>query len=287
MLKNNFGTNSTPDNQIEQRQVNIHFDKSSKYWSDLYFHQNVFGVIHQERRQIALEYFDSLSLQEESNILEIGCGAGHTTVDLAKRGYIIEAIDSVPGMIELTQKHAQEAGLGSRISASIGDTHALCFPENSFDCIIAMGVIPWVYDPWKVFREIVRVLKPQGFVIINTTNRYRLHHWSDPILLPFMKPIKEKLKQVLETLGLRKNSSAAKPHMYSIKEFERMISENKLTIMKYHNYGFGPFTLFNRNIFGDGIGIKLHKHLQKLSDNGCPVLRRTGSQYIVLIQKGY
>jgi ubiquinone/menaquinone biosynthesis C-methylase UbiE len=269
----------------EQREVNTHFDVGSTYWSDLYFQYDVFGIIHQQRREIAIKYFDSLSLPKESKILEIGCGAGHTTVDLAKRGYKIEAMDIVPAMIELTQKHIEEVGLSSSTSVSIGDAHSLRFSDHSFDCILAMGVIPWLYDARKALQEIVRVLKPNGYVIINTDNRCRLNHLLDPIHSPVFRPFKQLLKWLSERTGLRKPSTLAKPHMYSIKEFEKMLEISGLKVLKSHNLGFGPFTLLNKQIFSDGFGVKLHKRLQHLSDLGYPVLKRTGCQHIVAAQK--
>jgi ubiquinone/menaquinone biosynthesis C-methylase UbiE len=287
MIKNtsNVVSNTNLEGHEEQREVNTHFDEGSTYWSDLYFHQDVFGVIHQQRRDVALKYFDFLSLSKESKILEIGCGAGHTTVELAKRGHKIEAMDIVPAMIDLTQKHLEEAGLSKSTNLSIGDTHSLRFSDHSFDCILAMGVIPWLHDAKKALQEIVRVLKPNGFVIINTDNRRRLNHLLDPIHSPVFMPFKKILKLISEKTGLRKPSTLAKPHMYSIKEFEKMLEISGLKILKFHNLGFGPFTLMNKQIFTDAFGAKLHKRLQHLSDLRYPVLKRTGCQYIVVSQK--
>ena len=281
----NAVSNTIHDGHEEQREVNTHFDIGSTYWSDLYFQYDVFGVIHQQRREVALKYFDSVSLPKESKILEIGCGAGHTTVDVAKRGYKIEAMDIVPAMIELTQKHLEESGLSSSASVSIGDAHSLRFSDHSFDCILAMGVIPWLYDAKKALQEIVRVLKPNGYVIINTDNRRRLNHLLDPIHSPVFRPFKKILKWLIERTGLRKPSTLAKPHMYSIKEFEEMLERSGLKILKFHNLGFGPFTLFNKQIFSDNLGVKLHKRLQHLSDLRYPFLAKTGCQYIVAAQK--
>ena len=105
----NAVSNKILDGHEEQREVNTHFDIGSIYWSDLYFQYDVFGVIHQQRREIALKYFDSLSLPKESKFFEIGCGAGHTTVDVAKRGYKIEAMDIVPAMYRVNSKASRRS----------------------------------------------------------------------------------------------------------------------------------------------------------------------------------
>jgi len=101
--------------------VDAYFDAESSYWNELYQHDDVFGVIYQQRRTMAMKYFDELSLPKESRILEVGCGAGFTTVDLAHRGYTIEALDRVKMMIDLTCRNALDSGVANRVKASIGD----------------------------------------------------------------------------------------------------------------------------------------------------------------------
>jgi hypothetical protein len=73
--------------------------------------------------------------------------------------------------------------------------------------------------------------------------------------------------------------------MYTIKEFTKMLQENNMNILKQKNLGFGPFTIFNKNVLSDGLGIMLHKKLQYLSDREYPIIRKTGCQYIVLAEK--
>jgi hypothetical protein len=55
--------------------------------------------------------------------------------------------------------------------------------------------------------------------------------------------------------------------------------------IKNTNIGFGPFMLFGHNIFPDQVGVKIYQKLQQYSDSGFPVLRSTGSQYVVLARK--
>ncbi|HYQ86399.1 MAG TPA: methyltransferase domain-containing protein [Bacteroidota bacterium] len=269
----------------EQDRVNELFDEGSSYWNDLYSHRDVFGVIHQQRRDVALSFVDELRLPKESRILEAGCGAGLTTLALARRGYTIDAMDSVPAMIELTRQHASQNGLGDSIRAEVGDVHSLKFQDTSFDLIVAMGVTPWLHDLRSALVEIVRVVKPGGYVLLNADNRYRLNHLLDPLLNPVVRPIRESVKRLLESAGARKPSTAARPHMYSVAEFKEYLRSAGLSESKHRMLGFGPFSLLNRKILPDAIGVKVHLKLQKYADLGYPIFRSTGSQYIVLAQK--
>ncbi len=63
------------------------------------------------RQTVALSYIDGLSLPKTAHVLEIGCGAGFMTTALAKRGFIVEAIDHSQAMIDLTIEHARQMGV--------------------------------------------------------------------------------------------------------------------------------------------------------------------------------
>jgi ubiquinone/menaquinone biosynthesis C-methylase UbiE len=269
----------------EQKLVNTLFDQGSTYWTNLYTHHDVFGVIHQQRRALALQYFDSLAVSKNARILEIGCGAGLTTIAIAQRGYRLEAMDSVPAMVELTKKHAQEHGVGNSVHVSGGDAHALAFPENSFDVILAMGVIPWLHTPDVALKEMTRILSPGGFIILNADNRYRLNHLLDPWLLPVLVPVKEGAKKLLGKTGLRKQSQVARPHMYTVAEFNAYLKNAGLNIVQSQMLGYGPFTIFNRRILSDAFGVKLQARLQRYANQQAPILSKTGSQYVVLAKK--
>src|SRR6266576_1963012 len=116
----------------QQKRVDIHFRYSANYWRDLYNANGLFEVIHQQRRAIVLGLVDELALPSGSHILEIGCGAGLTTIALAQRGFTVQAVDTVDRMVALTRQAATEAGVADRVMTSLGDAHALAFPEGAF-----------------------------------------------------------------------------------------------------------------------------------------------------------
>jgi hypothetical protein len=49
--------------------------------------------------------------------------------------------------------------------------------------------------------------------------------------------------------------------------------------------GFGPFTLFGREILPRSAGLKIEQRLQSIANSGAPILRSIGSQYLVLAKK--
>ena len=268
-----------------KRVVAEYFDAESAYWNTLYEGNDVMAVIYQERRWIALQSFCQLSLPKESRILEVGCGAGLLTADLARRGYVIEALDRVKSMVDLTRQNALKSGVEDRIHANIGDVYQLPFRDRTFKCLIALGVIPWVVDINRAMKELSRVLVPGGYAIITADNRYRLNHIVDPAHMPVLAGVKDSLKRALEKFHLRKPSKEPDVYRYSFKEFNQLLASVGLARINHHMVGFGPFSFFRYELFPGPLGVRLHHRLQRYSDRGLFLLRSTGSQILVTAAK--
>ena len=94
-----------------------------------------------------------------AKILDFGCGSGFLVGELQKRGYDAFGTD--------VSKEAVEFGRSNNINnLSVQDSHVLNFPDNSFDLVVALDVIEHIKDDGGAMRELERVLKPGGTVII-------------------------------------------------------------------------------------------------------------------------
>src|ERR687884_2363252 len=107
-----------------QQLIDAHFNAQPHFWKDLYEENSLYGTIHRERRAIALRWITDLALPPAARILEVGCGAGLLAVDLARRGDIVEAVDTSPAMVDLAHGHAAAAGVTDRLTVGSGDAHA-------------------------------------------------------------------------------------------------------------------------------------------------------------------
>jgi len=273
----------------QQKLVDELFDNQATYWRDTYKEKDIFGIIYQRRQAAALRYVDGLLLPKTARVLEIGCGAGFMTAALAKRGFTIEAIDHAQGMVDLTLEHARQKGILSQISAYTGDIHELSYETQTFDLIIALGVIPWLHDFRKALTEIIRVAKPGGYVVLTMDNASRATTLLDPKTFPPVAHIRWLIKRKLERARLLSSYNPwvnAPPYsQHSPKEFNKSLCQAGLAVMKSSSVGFGPFTFFGHRLFSDGVGIKIHQKLQEYADSRYPFFRSTGSQYIVLATK--
>jgi predicted ATP-grasp superfamily ATP-dependent carboligase len=269
-----------------QPTVEEYFEAESAFWDDIYRSTDVYGVIHQERRRRALGWIDGLGLQPGARVLEVGCGTGPTAVALAERGLDVDATDAVPRMLELTREKAEQAGVGDRLRVQLADVHALGFDDSTFDLALALGVMPWLHSPATALRELARVLRPRGYLIVNADNRARLTHLLDPKYNPALAPARAGAKVVLEHMGLRRDGTggpATTP--YRRREFDRLLASASLEKVASAVVGFGPFTFLGRDVLPPRVAVGVHRHLQRQADRGVPVLQATGAQYLVLARK--
>jgi ubiquinone/menaquinone biosynthesis C-methylase UbiE len=99
--------------------------------------------------------------------LEIGAGTGFFTLNLALAGVLagpLHVTDLSPGMVEAAERNAVQAGLS--VHGRVADAEALPYPDDSFDLVIGHAVIHHVPDVEQAFREMLRVLRPGGRVVI-------------------------------------------------------------------------------------------------------------------------
>ena len=269
---------------LEQNVVNEHFAEAALYWRDIYQQQDVYSRIHQQRNALVLRLVEQLRLAVGSRILDVGCGSGLTTVALAQRGYRLDALDTVPAMLDLTRQKAQQAEVSDLVFAGLGDAHQLPYTGESFHVVIAMGVTPFLHSLPVAIREMTRVVQANGYVLVNADNCWRLNNILDPRLSPLLAAPRRGLKMLLRPLGYRSRPAGVFIHTYSRQEFDSIIAESGLQIRHSSTLGFGPFTFFGKEL-PNRIGLKLHRFLQECSDGNVPIVRSTGSQYIVLAQK--
>jgi ubiquinone/menaquinone biosynthesis C-methylase UbiE len=128
-------------------------------------------------------------------VLEVGCGAAVDLVRFARGGATVTGVDLSESAIELARANFAQQGLAGRFE--VADGEHLPFPDNSFDCVYAHGVVQYTADPQRLVDECRRVLKPGGLAIFQVYNRISwlnalsklmkvgLEHDDAPVILKF------------------------------------------------------------------------------------------------------
>jgi SAM-dependent methyltransferase len=99
------------------------------------------------------------------SVLDVGCGPGTITVDLAARVAPgrVTAVEKTDDALDLARTEAGRRGQ-SNIDFVTSDVHALDLPDDTFDIVHAHQVLQHVADPVQALREMRRVCKPGGIV---------------------------------------------------------------------------------------------------------------------------
>lgn len=120
----------------------------------------------------ALELYQSRVKLKAAKVLEVGCGSGFFSIELAKAGAWVVALDIDPDRIEGARKRAVERD--ACLSLVTGDAQRSGFKDETFDLILCRNVIEHVDYPRRMFEEVARILKPGGAIQLTAPNRYSL-----------------------------------------------------------------------------------------------------------------
>jgi len=142
--------------------------KERKYWDKL-------SSKFDKRKRKEWKVYESLlfnkiadDMNKESTVLEVACGTGRATLEIAKQANKVYAIDISSQMIDVARKNIKEKGINN-IELSVEDAYSLPFDNEMFDIVICINSLHNMIYPEKALSEIKRVLKPEGRFISAVT----------------------------------------------------------------------------------------------------------------------
>lgn len=103
-------------------------------------------------------------------VLDVGAGDGRLARELADRGARVVALDRSAAM--LTAAAGERGGAGSDLSRVQADAARLPFADGSFDRVIAVTVLCFSARPGEIVREMARVTRPDGRVVLGELGRW-------------------------------------------------------------------------------------------------------------------
>jgi SAM-dependent methyltransferase len=134
-----------------------------------YTHGHHESVLRSHRRRTAEDSAAYLlpHLKPGFSVLDVGCGPGTITADLAARVApgSVTAVDQVADVLGEARTEVQQRNL-SNVSFGTADVHNLEFPDDAFVVVHAHQVLQHVADPVRALREMRRVCAPGGVVAV-------------------------------------------------------------------------------------------------------------------------
>ncbi|MDY7041796.1 MAG: methyltransferase domain-containing protein [Chloroflexota bacterium] len=112
-------------------------------------------------RAVRSQLYRRANLLRAERVLDVGCGTGVVTEELSARtrGQVI-AVDIDPAMIAATHSRSGQA------EYRVGDARQLDFPDHHFNVVACHFLLMWVDDAARAVREMARVTRPGGAVLI-------------------------------------------------------------------------------------------------------------------------
>jgi len=135
------------------------------------WHRSVHGAADAPALELAQWHHDALSLSpplQGRRVLEVGCGVGDFAVHLARAGATVTAVDFAPVAIEMAR--ARAAAHAETVDFRAADAQNLPFPDESFDLLFSCECLEHLPDPAQALREMTRVLRPGGQLMLTTEN---------------------------------------------------------------------------------------------------------------------
>lgn len=150
---------------------------------ETYTHGHHESVLRSHRRRTAENSAAYLlpHLRPGMVLLDVGCGPGTITVDLARRVAPgrVTGVDAAPDVIRLARQEAAAAGQDN-VDFVVADAYALDLPDDSFDVVHAHQVLQHLADPVRALRELRRVCRPGGIVAARDSD-YAAFTWFPEI----------------------------------------------------------------------------------------------------------
>jgi phosphatidylethanolamine/phosphatidyl-N-methylethanolamine N-methyltransferase len=149
-------------------------------WAPVYDH--TFGKVSTMGRKSVVRHINT----RHGEVLEVGVGTGLSLPDYSKDLQIV-GIDLSPEMLDKARERVGKESLTNVAGLHEMDASDLAFADASFDTVVAMYVITVVPDPERVMRELSRVAKPGGEVILvnHFSQEEGVRGWVERQMAPF------------------------------------------------------------------------------------------------------
>jgi ubiquinone/menaquinone biosynthesis C-methylase UbiE len=152
--------------------------------------------------------FDRIAPFCGERLLDVGCGNGAYTLELASQFGHVDAIDVERENLQELERHLAEESRSGTVETHRMSAETIGFVDETFDAVTAIEVLEHILDLPAAMREISRVLKPGGLLYVSVPNRLfplethtvvlpGRHEFAGRLLpfLPYVKPLHQRISK--------------------------------------------------------------------------------------------
>ena len=182
------GKNSGAGRMLRGQVGNLEENVQSDWWRYIFnsIYMKTDGDVVEDNRltNYEVDYFSSLlNLNKDDHILDLCCGQGRHTLELARRGFSnIVGLDRSHYLIQKARSRSKKENLAVRFRE--GDARKLPLAADTFDVVMilgnSIGYFETMQDDMRVLTEVLRVLKPWGRILLDVADGAFLRHNFQP-----------------------------------------------------------------------------------------------------------
>jgi SAM-dependent methyltransferase len=224
--------------------VRLDYDARSPRWNHVYDGVSFHDVVLQTRLAIAAAMLANRKHVLPGPALDVGCGAGQLLVILAAEGQPVVGCD-----ISFLQAVSARTRVGTERAIVLqADGGRLPFGDAVVATATALGLLEYLPTPAEGIRELARVVRPGGHLVVSMPNPWRLAYLLDPI------------GAVLGRFG--RTRPGYRRHYLSSRALQKQLSAAGFRVEAVQGHGLGRFAVANRPVFGDPRSVRISRALE-------------------------
>jgi len=182
----------------EKEKVERYFKETAHKWDEIrkdYYDENL--------REIVIQ---KANIKTGNIVLDVGCGTGFLSLGVAKAvgeyGKVV-GVDISEEMMKKAKENLSKVGV-SNIEFRMGDAENIPLEDNSVDAVVGNMVLHHCPNPESAIKEMVRVLKPEGRLVLADMEEHKEKWLKDEMADLWLGFNLRKIKGMFQTAGLKK-----------------------------------------------------------------------------------
>ena len=249
--------------KFDRRQCVIDFFNGNySWWEQVYEDRLPRGFFSFEmirRRQEVLQAAQSiLSSGRGLRVLECGCGPGGLLRDLPADQHHVYGLDINLRSLAAVREQSPWS------MPVCGDIEQLPFAAASFDMILCVGVLSYLADDEVAVKEMARLLKPGGRLLVANPNLFMIEKLLDPFYL-LAWPVQKLWRRLTRSRVERSGFTSGMIRRYRYRQLDRLYHDAGLIKISDLGTSYGPMRFWRRECFSVASSIRISESLVKLS----------------------